>query len=599
MSLRIEDYGVIGDCHTAALVGRNGSIDWLCLPRFDSGACFASLLGEPENGRWLLCPQADRVTVTRRYRRDSLVLETDFELPAGDVVRIVDFMPIRGKVADVIRIVEGVKGKVPMRMDLRLRFDYGSITPWLRKSGEQYSAIAGPDKVTLHSPVRIHRNQSNLDGEFHISQGERIAFNMTWCPSHEEAPGPLDAIRALHETEHWWRNWAESCKYRGRWRDMVVRSAITLKALTYKPTGGLVAAITTSLPESIGGVRNWDYRYCWVRDATFTLMALINCGYVEEARAWRDWLLRATAGHPAELQMLYGVGGERRLSEFELKYLRGYEKSTPVRIGNAASQQFQLDVFGEVADAAHQWLEMRGPNHSEFGWALMDSMVRFLETAWKEPDEGIWEVRGPRRHFTHSKMMAWVAMDRAISIAKRINVDAPVDRWEKIRTEIHEEVCEKAFDKEINSFVQFYGSKLLDSAVLRMPLVGFLAIDDPRVKGTIKAIESRLLKRGFIQRYEDSPKVDGLPEGEGEFLMCTLWYADVLHMSGRIEDARDVFERVTGISNDLGLLSEMYDVDASRLVGNFPQAFSHVGIINTALRLSGEGVVPEDLAPVD
>jgi len=589
LSQRIEDYGLIGDCQTAALVGRNGSIDWLCLPRFDSGACFAALLGTDANGRWLLAPKDKKYKVSRCYRPGTLILETTFELESGGAVRITDFMPIRRELADLVRIVEGLSSEVAVEMDLVLRLDYGSITPWIQQLNGAISLIAGPDRLTLRSPIKLENKDGRLVSEFSVRKGQQLAFNLTWSHSSQRIPKAVNSRRALLQTERWWKEWKKQCTLGGEWGDVISRSLITLKAMTYMPTGGVVAAVTTSLPEKIGGIRNWDYRYCWLRDASFTLSALLSCGCVEEANAWLNWLLRATAGHPSELQVLYGVAGERRLTEFKVHWLQGYESSTPVRIGNAATNQFQLDVFGEILDAVHKWWSLTR-NVSEFGWTLIRSMIDFLEKAWHRPDEGIWEVRGPRRQFTHSKLMAWVAFDRVIEIAERTEFDGPVEKWRKIREKIRKDICKKAFNQDLNSFVQYYGASLLDAAVLRMPLVGFLPIEDERIQGTIAAIEKKLMVDGFLHRYESSAEVDGLPEGEGSFTMCTLWYADVLHMSGREEEAEQVLKRVLGVCNDLGLLSEMYDPKLKRQVGNFPQAFSHVGLVNTALRLSGRGV---------
>jgi GH15 family glucan-1,4-alpha-glucosidase len=593
--LRIEDYALIGDLHTAALVGLDGSIDWLCMPRFDSGACFSALLGAENNGRWLISPKEKPYKTVRYYRGDSLILETEFRQRSG-IVRLIDFMPVRRDSAYVVRIVEGVTGETEMVMDLLIRFDYGSVTPWFHKQDGAFVAIAGPDRLTLRTKVVVTREESRLRAAFRVRKGQRIGFSLTWSPSNEEPRPPINSVRVLRTTERWWNKWVQGSTVPGEWREKVTRSLITLKALTYRPTGGIVAAATTSLPEQIGGVRNWDYRYCWLRDASFTLFALMSCGDVEEARQWLQWLLRATAGHPAELQVLYGVAGERRVSEFEADWLGGYENSKPVRIGNAATQQFQLDVFGEILDAIHKWwlIERR---ITDFGWSLIQSMMLFLEEAWRRPDEGIWEVRGPRRHFTHSKLMAWVAFDRAVDLAERSKWNGPVDRWRAAREEIRQEILDKAFNKKMNSFVQSYGSHFLDAAVLRIPLVGFLSAKDKRVRATVAAIEKNLIVDGFVRRYQSSSEVDGLPEGEGAFLMCTLWYADVLHMAGRKAEARKVFERVLSVTNDVGLLAEMYDPKLKRQVGNFPQAFSHVGVVNTALRLSETWVLPEDTAP--
>lgn len=592
MALKIEDYGLIGDCQSGALVGRNGSIDWLCLPRFDSAACFAALLGTADNGFWSLSTAEQPAETKRHYRGETLILETEFTLADGSAVRLIDFMPVRKLIPDLVRIVEGIRGEVSMRMELRPRFDYGSLTPWVSESKNEVDFVGGPNRLTLRTSVPVRQNQSGLCAEFQVRKGQQRTFTLTWSPSFGPVPRKVLPLRALQSTEKWWKNWAKALSLKGEWRDKVLRSLITLKALTNIPTGGIVAAPTTSLPEQIGGVRNWDYRYCWLRDASFTLFSLMGCGYSEEAHAWLRWLLRATTGHPAELQVMYGIAGERMLTETDVKWLQGYDGSRPVRSGNAATQQFQLDVFGEILDAVHKWWSVKNKVTS-FGWSLTRSMLEFLETVWRKPDEGIWEVRGPRRHFTHSKLMAWVAFDRGIDIAEKEHLECPLERWRKTREEIRHDILEKAFDPKRNAFMQYYGAKLLDASVLRIPLVGFLHADDERMKGTVAAIENKLLVDGYIHRYQASSEVDGLPPGEGAFLMCTLWYADVLHMMGREKDAREVFDRVVGISNDLGLLSEMYDAPKKRLVGNFPQAFSHVGIVNTALRLSGSGEVPE------
>jgi GH15 family glucan-1,4-alpha-glucosidase len=481
-----------------------------------------------------------------------------------------------------------------MQMDFIARFDYGSITPWIHDEKGSIAAVAGPDRLSLRTKLKLSREDNRLQSDFTVRKGKRVSFTLTWSPSNEAVPKPIVPLRELRSTERWWKQWAKGCNVPPGNREPVKRSLITLKAMTYRPTGGIVAALTTSLPEQIGGVRNWDYRYCWLRDASFTLFALMGCGYMEEARQWLRWLLRATAGHPAELQVLYGVAGERRQSEIELDWLQGYEGSTPVRIGNAATKQFQLDVFGELLDAIHKSWSLGG-NVTPFGWSLILSMMEFLETAWKKPDEGIWEVRGKRRHFTHSKVMAWVAFDRAIEIAEMLKFEGPVERWHKVRDEIRGQILEKGFNSEMNSFVQYFGGNGVDAALLRIPLVGFLPANDDRMKGTVAAIEKDLVVDGFVHRYRTSSQVDGLPQGEGAFLMCTLWYVDVLHLAGRKAEAQKVFERVLGIRNDLGLLSEMYDPELKRQVGNFPQGFSHVGVVNTAMRLYGEGIVPEKL----
>ncbi len=584
MPLRIEDYGLIGDTHTAGLVGRNGSIDWLCLPRFDSGACFAALLGEARHGRWIINPAAPTTATSRRYRTQTLILETTFETASG-VVRVIDFMTPRRGEPDVIRIVEGVRGEVPMEMELVIRFDYGSIVPWVRTIDGHLQAIAGPDAVSLWTTAQTHGKDLTTRADFVVRAGEQVPFLLMWYPSHGAPPEPVDAVRALEETERWWRDWCARCTYQGPWHDQVVRSLITIKALTYAPTGGIVAAPTTSLPEKIGGVRNWDYRFCWLRDATFSLYALMIGGYTDEAIAWRDWLLRAAAGDPATLHVMYGVEGTRRLPELELPWLPGYEDSRPVRTGNAAVNQLQLDVYGEVMDALH--LSRRaGIAPDPESWALQRALVTFLEDAWCQPDEGIWEVRGPRRHFTHSKVMAWVAFDRAIKAVERYGLDGPVDRWRQLRAEVHREVCQRGFDSERNTFTQYFGSTELDASLLMVPLVGFLPADDPRVVGTVRAIERDLLRNGLVQRYRTHEQIDGLPAGEGVFLACSFWLADNYALQGRHQEAQDLFARLRALCNDLGLLAEEYDPDLRRQLGNFPQAFSHVMLINTARNLS-------------
>jgi len=583
----IEDYGLIGDLQTAALVGRNGSIDWLCFPRFDSGACFAALLGDEDKGRWLLAPAAAVQRVERRYRERTLVHELDFHTDEGSV-RIVDFMPPRGIDPDVVRIVEGLRGEVRMRMELVIRFDYGSIVPWVRRVDDGIrTAVAGPDALALRAPVEVHGENYTTVAEFTISEGERLPFVLTWFPSHHEAPAAIDPQQALEDTCSFWREWVGTCTYDGRWSEAVVRSLMVLKAMTYAPTGGIVAAPTTSLPEQIGGVRNWDYRYCWLRDATFALDALVVNGFIDEARAWRRWLLRAVAGDPDDLQIMYGPAGERRLLELELPWLPGYEQSAPVRIGNGASNQFQLDVYGEVLDVLHQARTCR-LERDEDSWALQRKLLQNLEQRWREPDEGIWEVRGPRRHFTHSKVMAWVAMDRGVKAVEEFDHEGPVDRWRESRDEIRTEVLERGFDQELNSFVQSYDSKRLDASLLTIPIVGFLPPDDPRVRGTVDAIRRELFQDGFVQRYshdEETAAVDGLPPGEGAFFLCSFWFIDNLALRGEVEEACRLFERLLSLRNDLGLLSEEYDAELGRLVGNFPQAFSHIGLINTAMIL--------------
>jgi GH15 family glucan-1,4-alpha-glucosidase len=587
MALRIEDYGLIGDTQTVALVGRDGSIDWLCLPRFDAGACFAALLGERWHGRWSIAPAAGGHALRRQYRGNSLILEQEFQTPTG-TVRVVDCMPPRHHEPDVVRIVEGVSGHVDMAMELIARFDYGHIVPWVQTIDGALRAIGGPDALSLWTPVPTRAVDLTTRAEFTVHAGERVPFVLAWHLSHEPPPAPVEPMAAVADTEAWWHEWSSTCTYDGPWRDAVMRSLITLKALTFAPTGGIVAAATTSLPERLGGVRNWDYRYCWLRDATFTLYALMVGGFTGEAAAWRNWLLRAVAGSPEDLQIMYGCAGERRLPELELPWLPGYEGARPVRIGNAAVHQLQLDVFGEVMDALHI-ARRSGLASDDAAWALQRALLTFLERAWREPDEGIWEVRGPRRHFTHSKVMAWVAFDRGVQAIERWGVSGPVDRWRMLRSEIHAEVCDRGFDRIHNTFTQFYGSEQLDASLLLLPLVGFLPPDDPRVLGTVRAIEATLLHDGFVQRYpmdERSESVDGLPPGEGAFFLCSFWLADNYALQGRYDEARRLFERLLALRNDLGLLSEEFDPEAGRLVGNFPQAFSHVGLINTARNLA-------------
>jgi GH15 family glucan-1,4-alpha-glucosidase len=584
MSSRIEDYALIGDRHTAALVARNGSIDWLCFPRFDSGACFAALLGNEEHGCWTLSPAGEIRRIRRGYHDDTLVLETEYETADG-AVSVIDCMPPRSREPDLIRIVVGKRGQVPMRMQLVLRPDYGSIIPWVRRTENGICAVAGPDTLTLQSDVNLRNENFKTEAEFTISAGQRLHFVLIWHPSHESDSVTADAETLLVQTEQWWREWSGRCTYQGPYRDSVVRSLVTLKALTYAPTGGIVAAPTTSLPEWIGGIRNWDYRYCWVRDATFTLYALMLAGYTAEAAAWRDWLLRAVAGKPSQLNIMYGLAGERRLPEMELDWLPGYEGSAPVRIGNAAWEQFQLDVYGELMDAMH--LARRGGlAPDENAWRVERALTDHLESTWSEPDNGIWEMRGPKRHFTHSKVMAWVAMDRMVKAVENFGLQGPVERWRGVRAKIHDEVCSHGFDRARNTFVQYYGGTELDASLLMIALVGFLPPGDPRIKGTVEAIERDLMADGFVLRYRTDPKVDGLPPGEAPFLACSFWLADNLALMGRREDARLLFERLLGLCNDVGLLAEEYDPAAKRHLGNFPQAFSHVALINTASNLS-------------
>ena len=587
MTLRIEDYGIIGDTHTAALVGRDGSIDWLCLPRFDSDACFAALLGDAGNGYWRIAPAAAEPRATRRYRGDTLVLETTFEADGG-VVRLVDCMPIREEHPQVVRMVEGVAGHVDMRMDLVMRFGYGSLIPWVRRVGNLLCAVAGPDALALWTPIRARGKDMTTVAEFTVAEGEHIPFVLTWYPSHQAPPRPVDARYAIHDTESWWQSWADACCYEGEWRDAVVRSLITLKALTYNPTGGIVAAATTSLPETLGGERNWDYRYCWLRDATLTLESLMRGGFHDEALDWRDWLLRAVAGDVTKLQIMYGPAGERRLDEWEVDWLAGYEGSKPVRVGNAASGQFQLDVYGEVLSALYEACTVGSPV-SDSAWDLQVALVQFVADHWDEPDEGIWEVRGPRRHFTHSKVMAWVAVDRAVRTIEEFGQEGPLEEWRRLRQQIHDEVCAQGYNEKVGAFTQYYGSDALDASLLMIPLVDFLPATDDRVRATIELVERDLTEDGFVLRYrtQDAGAVDGLSGHEGAFLACSFWLADCLHLIGRHDDAKALLDRLAGLANDLGLLAEEYDVRAGRQVGNFPQAFSHVSLVNAAYNLTG------------
>jgi GH15 family glucan-1,4-alpha-glucosidase len=589
MSTPIENYALIGDTETAALVDLGGSIDWLCVPRFDSGACFAALLGGERNGRWRLAPAGEVRHVRRRYRPCSMVLETEFVTRSG-TVRVTDCMPVREKAPQLVRVVEGLKGRVAMEMELIIRFDYGSIVPWVRSYGGALHAVAGADALCLRSDVETQGKDLTTVAAFDVDRGARARFVLSWHPSHRRAPPPLDARRALRETDRWWRRWCGSCKYRGPWRDAVLRSLMTLKTLTYWPTGGVVAAPTTSLPEKIGGVRNWDYRYCWLRDATFTLYALLSAGFTDEARAWRDWLLRAVAGDPSRLQILYGLAGERRMTEQELPWLEGYGRSRPVRIGNDASRQVQIDVYGEVLDTL-QLASTTGLAPDPTAWALQRVLLGFLEKGWRKSDHGIWETRGPRRPFTHSRVMAWVAFDRAVKAVERSGLPGPVDRWRATRDKIHREVCSRGYDAQRGTFTQYYGSREVDASLLLIPLVGFLPPDDDRVRGTVEAIERRLMWKGFLKRYETGAREsrDGLPPGEGVFLPCTFWLADTYRVMGRRAEARRLFKRLLAIRNDVGLLSEEYDPVKRRLLGNFPQAFSHVALVNTAFNLSPGG----------
>ncbi len=585
MSEPIEDYGLIGDCETAALVSRKGSIDWLCWPRFDSGACFAALLGTREHGRWLIAPEDERARVTRCYRGDTLILETRFETGEG-AVRLVDFMPLRGTSSDLVRMVIGERGSMPMRMEMVLRFDYGAVVPWVSRIEDgALRAVAGPDMVVLRTPVALHGRDLTTVASFVVEAGQTTPFVLSYGPSHLAPPSSINPRTALAETEQFWSDWSGHCQAAGEWTDAVKRSLITLKALTYAPTGGIVAAATTSLPEQLGGVRNWDYRFCWLRDATLTLLALMDSGYFEEAQAWRDWLLRAIAGSPNQMQIMYGVAGERRLDEWEVPWLPGYGGASPVRVGNGAHGQLQLDVYGELMDALHH-ARRGGLTGSESAWAMQRSLLIHLEGIWDQPDEGIWEVRGPRQQFTYSKVMAWVAFDRAVKAVRAFGLEGPADRWAELRDRIHAEVCERAVDPQRTCFVQAYGSRVLDASLLLLPQLGFLPASDARVKATIAAIERELVRDGFVVRYDTARSKDGLPAGEGSFLACNFWLADAYVMCGRHADATRLFERLLAIRNDLGLLAEEYDPAARRQVGNFPQALSHIALVNTAMNLT-------------
>jgi GH15 family glucan-1,4-alpha-glucosidase len=592
MPLRIEDYALIGDTQSVALIGRDGSCDWLCLPRFDSPACFAALLGTPSHGRWLLAPRAASIGNTRRrYRQGTLILETTFETPDGRV-RVIDCMPPRSTTPDMVRLVEGLDGEVPMQMELIMRCDYGAVVPWVRRLPDgRLGAIAGPDALLLDAGVETRGEGLATVAEFSVRPGQRVPFVLSWHPSHEAAPPAINAVEAIAETEAWWLEWSGHCRYRGPFRDAVLSSLVTLKALTYAPTGGIVAAATTSLPEHPGGVRNWDYRYCWLRDATYTLYSLNLAGYRAEAEAWRDWLLRAVAGDPAKLQIMYGIGGERRLREYELEWLPGYEGSRPVRVGNSAAPQLQLDVYGEVMDTLHQ-TRRAGLPPNQYASSLQVAMLDFLEGAWRQPDEGLWEVRGPRQHFTHSKVMAWVAFDRAVKQGRLLGADVPVERWRSLRDAIHHDVCARGYNAEKGAFTQAYGSDLLDASLLLIPQVGFLPALDARVVGTVRAIERELVHDGLVRRYLTRGQ-DGLPPGEGAFIACSFWLADCYSLMQREADARHLYEQLLALRNDVGLLAEEYDPVQRRQLGNFPQAFSHVGIINTAFNLT-----PSETAPV-
>jgi len=584
MSTPIEDYALIGDCRSAALVGRNGSIDWLCWPRFDSEACFAALLGSHEHGRWLVAPHGE-ARITRRYRPDTLVLETHFETAAG-AATLIDFMPLRGYHQEIVRLVVGKRGKLRMQTELILRFGYGAVVPWVtRLENGSLRAIAGPDMAVLHTPVELKGKDLTTLGDFIVGDGEIIPFVLTYSRSHEPLPTPNDPTTALQETEAFWKRWSAKSRLAGEWSDVVRRSVITLKALTYEPTGGIVAAPTTSLPERIGGRRNWDYRYCWLRDATLTLLGAMHAGFFEEAQSWREWLLRAVAGSPGQLQIMYGIAGERRLDEWEASWLPGYESSKPVRIGNAAHRQLQLDVFGEILDVHYQ-ARRHGLSTHQSGW---DAQLKFLEhlaEIWREPDHGIWEMRSRPQHFTYSKVMAWVAFDRAIKSVETFGLDGPVEAWRKLRDEICDDVCARGFNRKLGTFVQAYGSDQLDANLLLLPCVGFLPASDRRVADTIAAIERTLVRDGFVMRYSTEEVADALPPGEGAFLACSFWLVDAYILQNRYDDAERLFRRLVGLCNDVGLLSEEYDPRAGRLVGNFPQAFSHLALVNSAYNLT-------------
>jgi GH15 family glucan-1,4-alpha-glucosidase len=588
MPLRIEDYAVIGNCETAALVGRDGSIDWLCAPRFDSSACFCALLGGPEHGRWLIAPTQDDVKTIRHYSGDTLILETIFTTADGSV-SLTDFMYRRNSSSELVRIIRGLRGEVPMRTELVVRFDYGSVVPWVSQQQDgRLQFVAGPDRVLLQAPVPTRGEDMRTVGDFTAREGEEASFVLNWSLSFHAAPPPLsgEELAEAHKQVHsFWTGWAAAFKPADHWGEAVLRSLLTLKALAHWETGGIVAAATTSLPEQLGGPRNWDYRYCWLRDATFTLYALIGAGILDEAKAWHEWLLRAVAGSPDDLQILYGVAGERRLQEFEIPWLPGYEGSAPVRIGNGAVGQLQLDVYGEVLDAFYV-ARRAGLSTSDATWALECNLILHLENIWREPDEGIWEVRGGRRHFTHSKVMAWVAFDRAVRSIEEFGLEGPLERWRNVRAAIHDEVCERGYDPKENTFVQSFGDVTLDASLLLIPIVGFLPPEDPRVQGTVAAVERKLLREGFVMRYDTGTAVDGLPPGEGAFLACSFWLVDTYVLLGRYDEARALFERLLALRNDVGLLAEEYDPHSGRQLGNFPQAFSHLALINAAHSLS-------------
>jgi GH15 family glucan-1,4-alpha-glucosidase len=584
MSTPIEDYALIGDCRSAALVSRDGSIDWLCWPRFDSEACFAALLGGRDHGRWLVAPR-DKASITRRYRPNTLILETSFETADGAVV-LVDFMPFQGERSEIVRLVHGTRGRVRMHTELILRFGYGAIVPWVtRLESGVLRAIAGPDMVLLRTPVHLKGKNMTTVGEFTVMRGETIPLVLSYARSHRPVPPARDPTASLEATEKFWTDWTAKCRPASEWSEAVRRSVITLKALTYAPTGGIVAAPTTSLPECVGGERNWDYRFCWLRDATLTLLAAMHAGYYEEAEAWREWLLRAVAGSPEQLQIMYGIGGERRLTEWIADWLPGYEKSSPVRIGNAAHTQLQLDMFGEIMDVHHQ-ARRGGLTTNESGWDAQVKFLEYLARIWREPDQGIWEMRGPAQHFTYSKVMAWVAFDRTIKSAENFGLEGPLDDWRKLRDEICDDVCRQGYNKKLGTFVQAYGSDQLDASLLLLPNVGFLPVTDPRIADTIKAIEQRLLRDGLVMRYSTEDVEDALPPGEGAFLACSFWLVDAYILQERLDEAENLLRRLVGLCNEVGLLSEEYDPTSKRLIGNFPQAFSHVALVNSAYNLT-------------
>ena len=590
---RIEDYALIGDLQTAALVNREGSIDWCCFPRFDSGACFAALLGTSDHGRWVVAPASPITRCSRSYRRETLVLESTYETDEG-VVRSIDFMPPRGRTPDIVRIVEGIEGSVPMRSELVIRFDFGQIVPWVRRIDHARIAVAGPDALCLRTPVEIHGENLRTVSEFTLGPGDRVPFVLTWYPSHEPLPEAIDPMEALEDTNRYWHEWANSCVHYGPYHDEIHQSLLLLKALTYEPTGGIVAAPTTSLPEWVGSVRNWDYRFCWLRDATLTVLAMLQAGYKDEAVAWREWLLRAVAGDPADVQIMYGLGGERRLDERTLEWLPGYEGSAPVRVGNAASTQLQLDVYGEVLDALYQ-ARLHGAPADDNIWSLAKTLLGWLEDGWRREDAGIWEVRGPNRHFTHSKMMAWVAFDRGVRAHDEFGREGPIERWRALRDEIKAEVLTRGWSEEKRSFTQAYDSDALDSSSLVMPLVGFLPATDPRMVSTVEALMRELFVDGLLLRYRPEDSADGLPAGEGVFLACSFWLVEVLALQGRHGEAQALFERLLSLRNDVGLLAEEYDPRTGRQLGNFPQAFTHLALVEAAIAL-GEGRVIREAA---